>query len=69
MKKKNLKSLTLNKRKISTFKSNEVQGGLTPLTPWTTTVIVTIDKTIELTETIEPPEPTVGCHSWNRVCV
>ena len=41
MKKKNLKSLTLNKRSISHFKQEEIKGGVTPLTPW----IVT--KTIE----------------------
>ena len=33
MKKKNLKSLNLNKKTISHFKQEEIKGGVTPLTP------------------------------------
>lgn len=43
MKKKNLKSLTLNKRAISHFKQEEVKGGITPIVPIVTyTVPLTI---------------------------
>jgi len=45
MKKKNLKSLNLNKRSISNFKAQSVNGGSTPCT--TTTTFFT-DEIVEL---------------------
>lgn len=43
MKKKNLKSLNLNKRSISQFKQEEITGGITPAVP---IITYTITRTI-----------------------
>jgi hypothetical protein len=62
MKKRNLKSLKLNKRSISNLQQQEVKGGASILIPFNTCTILTLASLLACPEPdpVEPAEPPIG---------
>ena len=64
MKKRNLKSLNLNKRSISNLQQQEVKGGASILIPFNTCTILTVVSLIACPDPepdpIEPADPPAG---------